>query len=155
MLRTRAILAGALFFGIFGVQGGRRLEAAQGNSIRFVQLLLLRESQKIASDQSLIARQDNGIRLLGLIRAVSPTTLRQARRLGARAAQILRADVILQSRIDNTTSLLLALRQQLGNSLPSLGNPQPYTQQAASNAVIIRTLASRGPFGIPPASISQ
>src|SRR3954451_6371486 len=155
MMQTRALLAMALFFGIFGDQGGRRVEAAQANSIRFVQLLLLRESRQIASDESLIARQDNGIRLLGLIRAVNPTTLRQARRLDARAAQIQKADVILQSRIYNTTSLLLALRQQLGNSLVSLGNPQPYTQQAASNAAIIRTLASRGPFGIPPASISQ
>src|SRR3954447_14703523 len=117
MVRTRALLAVALFFGIFGDQCGRRVEAAQANSIRFVQLLLLRESKQIASDESLIARQDNGIRLLGLIHAVNSVTLRQARRLDARAAQIQRADVILQSRIDNTTSLLLALRQQLSNSL--------------------------------------
>src|SRR4051794_15747903 len=117
MMRARALLAMAFLFSMFGTLGGRRVEAASGNSIRFVQLLLLRESRQIASDESLIARQDNGIRLLGLIHAINPRTLRQARGLDSRAARIQRADVILQSRIDNTTSLLLALRQQLGNSL--------------------------------------
>jgi hypothetical protein len=148
-MTVRHILGLAIFSAAVGVLGGQRVQAQPNNSIGFVQLLLLRESKQILADEKAIATQDNGNRLLSLLRAMSPTTARQARQINRQIAQLQVKNTLLQSQIDNTTSSLLSLKTLLGStSLPS-----PYDQLAAQNALIIKSLASRGPFGIPPASI--
>jgi hypothetical protein len=149
-MHVRHILGIAIFCGAVGALGGQSVHAQPSNANSFVRFLLLRESRQILADERAIATQDHGNRLLKLLATISPTTARQARQLQRDIAAIQRNVVILQARIDNTTSLLLSLRDQLGT-----GQPSPFNQLAAQNAAIINSLASRGPFGIPPASISQ
>lgn len=154
-MQVRHILRIAIFFGAIGVLGGQGVQAQSPNSLRFVRMLLLRESRQIFVDQTAIARQNHGIRLLNLLGTFTPATARQARQLNQNAIAIERNVVLLQRRIDRTTQLLLSLSDQLSSTLLGLGNPAPFAAQAAQNAAKIDALASRGPFGVPAATIAQ
>jgi hypothetical protein len=98
-----------------------------------------------------ISQQDRNVRTVNLLEA-SPLTARTRRQI----AQLERTVVLLQSRIDRTTTGLVSLESQVNSALASLSPPNPrFTKLAASNAAIIAVFVARPPFGIPPVTSSQ
>ncbi len=154
-MQVRHILRVAIFCGALGALGGQSVHAQPVNQIAFVRTLLLQESRQIFTDNVAISRQNHGIRLLNLLSTITPTTSKQAHQLLSDVRSIQRSVVQLQVRINNTTNFLLSLESQLSAALVGFPTPNPYSEQAAHNAAIINALATRGPFGVPPASISQ
>jgi hypothetical protein len=138
-MQLRHVLRVALCCGAMGALGGQTVQAQPTDPTPFVQLLLMRETNQINKEVADIAKQDSLSSVLN-----STGSLRLVRTIDN-----------LQNRINNRTSLLFYLQNQLTKTLRGIRGPNPFTAQAAANAAIIRALAARPVYGIPAATTSQ
>jgi hypothetical protein len=127
---SAALVGGMVLAGAPRVHAGGPANAGQGNSqgltpaqrqqVKFVELLLLKQSLLIGQEERTIKRQDRAVAKLDNLELMVATNPKQAPRLDRLIQQTANQITAYQTRIDQSNTLLTAGQTVLNNAVTTL-----------------------------------